>query len=91
MPYSGKLLDIIVLEQCEVSYLLYLCLYLLPCCCMNFAIPFEIQRDKVLKKLNFYVLTPRVLGERGLGVGNICYDVAAFVIPFNLICNVTMF
>ena len=34
-------------------------------------------------------------GGRGLGVGvcgqNICYHAAAFVILFNLICNMTMF
>ena len=49
-----------------------------------------------LKKLNFNLLTLRVGGgggERG-SVGIFfffCYHVAAPVIPFNLICNMTMF
>ena len=44
------------------------------------------QHDHVLKKLDFDILTPRVKGEESAG-----YQVAAFVIPFNLICNMTMF
>ena len=35
------------------------------------------------------LLTPRVRG--GVCGQTICYQVAAFVIPFNLICNMTMF
>ena len=51
--------------------------------------------DHVLKKLIFDLLT-QSLGSEGGGVpsaGNIrmCYHVAACVIPFNLICNVTIF
>ena len=48
------------------------------------------------EKLNFYLLTPPpgwgVVSE-GSGVcrQNICYPVAAFLFPFNLICNLTMF
>ena len=48
------------------------------------------QHDHVLKKLNFDLLTP----TPGVGVvcrQNICNHVAAFVILFNLICNMTMF
>ena len=59
----------------------------------------------VLKKLNFDLLTPTpgsgcvcVEGGGG-GVGSwvgvweqdICYHASAFVIPFNLICNMTLF
>ena len=48
--------------------------------------------DRLLKKLNF---DPRVGGGGGGGLGvcgqNICYYVAAFVIPLNLIYNMTMF
>ena len=50
------------------------------------------QHDHVLKKLKFDLLT---LSPRGRGVGgglreeNICYHVAAYLIPFNLICNMT--
>ena len=47
------------------------------------------QRDYDLKKLNFDLLTP---GSGGGSAGkNICYHVAAFVIPFNLICNIKSF
>ena len=54
------------------------------------------QHDHVLKKLNFDLLAPRVgVGVRGGGVGSagklFYYHVAAFMIPFNLICTVTMF
>ena len=55
---------------------------------------FDIQHEYVLKKLNFYLLT-QSLRSRGAGKGvcsqNICYHAAALVIPFNLICNMTMF
>ena len=43
--------------------------------------------DHVLKKLNFDPI-PRVQGVRGQ---NICNHVAAFVILFNLISNMTMY
>ena len=47
------------------------------------------QHGHVLKKLNFDLLTPKA-GEGGLR-GNSSYHVAAFVIPINFICNMTMF
>ena len=46
------------------------------------------QHDHVLKKLNFDILTLWVKGEGEESAG---YQVAAFGIPFNLICNMTMF
>ena len=48
--------------------------------------------DHILKKLDFDLLTPpQGLGEVvGVCVQNICYHVAACMIPFNLICNMTM-
>ena len=62
--------------------------YLLPCCCFRDFLYFDKQHDHVLKKLNFDIVTQRVLvcGQ------NICYHVAAaFVILFNLIRKMTMF
>ena len=53
------------------------------------------QYDHVLKKLNFNLLTPRVGGGGGRGSAGIIFatmlHVAAPMIPFNLICNMTMF
>ena len=55
------------------------------------------QYVHVLKKLNFNLLTPRVGGGGGGGTGSAgiifatMLHVAAPVIPFNLICNMTMF
>ena len=55
------------------------------------------QYDHHLKKLNFYLLTPRVGGGGGGGGGSAgiifgtMLHVAAPVIRFNLICNITMF
>ena len=46
------------------------------------------QYDHVLKKLNFNLVTPRVRGGGGGSAGIIF---AASVIPFNLVCNMTMF
>ena len=57
---------------------------------LNFAIPFDMQHDNVLKKMNFNLLPHKGLGGGACG-GNICYHVAAFVILFYLICNMTMF
>ena len=37
-----------------VSYILYLCLQLLPCCCIRDS--FDVQHDHALKKLNFALL-----------------------------------
>ena len=54
------------------------------------------QYDRVLKKLNFNLLNPRVGGGGGGGGGSAgiifatMLHVAAPVIPFNLICNMTM-
>ena len=51
------------------------------------------QHDHVLKKLNFDLLTSSQGRGGGYGRGicgqNICYHVAALVILFNLICNMT--
>ena len=74
--------------------------YLLTCCCIRASFKFDMQHKHVLRKLNFYLLTPSsgsggVGGVGGGGVGslgqNICYHVAAFVILFNLICSMTVF
>ena len=62
--------------------------FLLPCCCIGDS-HFDMHNDLILKKLNFDLLTPSK-GSGCLGQ-NICYHVAAFVIVFNLICNMTMF
>ena len=43
---------------------------------------------RMKKNVNFDLLTPPVVGVCGQ---NICYHIAAFEIPFNLICNMTMF
>ena len=43
------------------------------------------------KILNFDLFTPRARGWEGVPGQNICYHVAASVIPFNLICNMTVF
>ena len=63
--------------------------YLLPCCCFRDSLNCDLQGNHVLKKSSF---DPRV---EGVGVGgevvygqNMCYHVAAFVILFNLICNI---
>ena len=51
------------------------------------------QYDPVLKKFNFNLLTPRVGGGGGGSAGIIfatMLHVAAPVIPFNLIRNMTM-
>ena len=58
------------------------------------------QHDHILKKMNFDLLTPSPgSGGGGGGVGgvmgvcgqHICYYVAAFLILFNLIYNMTVF
>ena len=54
------------------------------------SLSFDMQHDHVLKKFNFELLThPQWQG--GGGGQNICFYVAAYVIIFNLICNMTMF
>ena len=49
--------------------------------------------DIVLKKLNFDLLTPRVKGGGGGGSAGKIFGTLLlhFVIPFNWICNMTMF
>ena len=50
------------------------------------------QYDHVLLKLNFNLLTPRVGGGGSVGIiFATMMHVAAPVIRFNLICNMTMF
>ena len=50
------------------------------------------QHDHFLNKFNFDLLTPPPGWGRVRAWGqNICYYVAAFEIPFNLICNMTIF
>ena len=52
------------------------------------------QYDHVLKKLNFNLLNPRVVGGSGGSAGIIfstMLHVAAPAFPFNLVCNMTMF
>ena len=66
------------------------------CICYHdaaFPIPFDMQRDHVLEKLNFNLLPPRVEGGGGFAgiILATMLHVAALVIPFNLICNMTMF
>ena len=63
--------------------------YLLPCCCIGDSL--GMQHGHVLKNLYFNLLTPKAREWGGVCGGNICYHVAAFVIPFNLICNMKMF
>ena len=66
--------------------------------CYHFAafgdsLKFDMQHDHVLKKLHYdpLALTTGSSGWVGVCRQNICYHVAAFVIPFNLICNMAMF
>ena len=54
------------------------------CCSMLHSLKFDMQHDHVLKN---ELLTPRVSGG---SAGKYFYQVAAFVIPFNLICNTTL-
>ena len=56
--------------------------------CLHDSLYCVMQQDHILKKLNFELLTPRISRVCGL---NICYQVAAFVIPLNMICNMTLF
>ena len=64
--------------------------YLLPFCCIGDILKFNVQYVYVLKKLYFDTKTPSV-GGGGVCWQNIPYYVAACVIPFNLICNMTIF
>ena len=63
--------------------------FLLPFCCIGDILKFNMQHGYVLKKLN---LDPQCWrGGGGVCWQNISYHVTAFVIHFNLICNMTMF
>ena len=64
--------------------------YLIPCCCNCDSLKFDTQHDHVLKKWNFDLLTPSPGSGGGLPA-KYFYHVAALVILFNLICNMTMF
>ena len=56
--------------------------YLLPRCCIGDSLC--MQHGHVLKNLYFNLLTPKAREGGGVCGGNICYHVAAFVIPFKL-------
>ena len=43
--------------------------YLLPCCCISDSLKFDMQHDRVLKKLNFDLLTPPLSPPRGWDTG----------------------
>ena len=49
------------------------------------------QHDIVMKKLYFDLLTPRMRGEGGSAGKIFATILLHFVIPFNLIFNMTMF
>ena len=58
------------------------------------SISLDMLHDHVLKKLNYDFLTPRAKGGRGglLSAGKIFATMLLHcVIPFSLICNMTMF
>ena len=58
------------------------------CCIRDSLFKFDMYHD--LKKINFDLLTPRVSGGGVMRAKN-CSNCAAFVIPFNFICNMTTF
>ena len=60
------------------------------CCCLCDSLKFDMQYDHVLKKVEFWPFEPTHRVVRGVCGQNICYHVAAFAIPINLICNMTM-
>ena len=60
--------------------------YLLPFCCIGDILKFNMQYVYVLKNLD-----PQCWRGGGVCWQNIPYYVAACVIPFNLICNMTIF
>ena len=65
--------------------------YLLPFCCIGDILKFNLQHDYVLKSCILTLRPPVLAGGGGVCWQNISYHVAAFVIPFNLICNMTIF
>ena len=62
---------------------------LFPCCCIHDSLQFDMQHDNVLKKLTFDLLA--VSGTWGSAGKIVAIMLLYFVIPFNLICNMTMF
>ena len=64
--------------------------YLLPFCCIGDILKFNVQYVYVLKSC-ILTLRPPVLAGGGVCWQNIPYYVAACVIPFNLIRNMTIF
>ena len=66
--------------------------HLVPCCCIRDSLLFDMQHDHVLKQWNLDLLTPSPGSER-LGEGGKVFAtmLLCFVIPFNLICIMTMF
>ena len=64
--------------------------YFLPCCCQLCQLLFDMQHDYFQK---IYTLTfwPHPLGQGCVWGQIICYHVAASVVSFNLICNMTIF
>ena len=58
---------------------------LLPCCFTRHSLKFDMHCDCILKTLNFDLLIPPPRVGRGVYGQNICYHVAACIIPFNLI------
>ena len=60
-------------------------------CCIHDSLQFGMQYDHDLKKLNLAFL-PHPLGSWGGTAGKIfAIMLLNYVIPFNLICNMTMF
>ena len=65
---------------------------LLPCCRICDSLQFDMQHDHVLNKLNFDLLTPTTGSGGWMGLrAKYLPHAAAFVIPFNVICNMTVF
>ena len=67
--------------------------YWLPCCCIRDSLLFDMQLDHVLKKSNFDLLTPLVIGGGGGGAAGKQFATMLlhFLTAKNLICNMTMF
>ena len=62
--------------------------YILPYYIICDSIEFDMQHDHVLKKVE---LRPPRGGWVGVCEQNICYHDSVFMIPCNLICNMTIF
>ena len=63
--------------------------YLLQCCFISWFLWFDLQHGHVLKKFNFDLLTPSK-GKRGIRWQIFATMLLHLVIPFSLICNMTM-